>query len=343
MNTSPYTFLGNRPFDIAPEATFDRGLVAVTVRSLGFGMAWTLARTAFVSPKAVRDSRSVDFRTDLEQFEVIGHAPFATWARSTGSASATSPTRSRSSCPTPLPPRQVRPAQRNATSGRFVQMPSTPSATSSTMRAGSSTVHTFTSRPAAWQASTRAASTRGRTGGGPGGPRRRGSPRRRCCRARPSSATRVATSGSTSAHPADAADVERREGCGRRGHASRRHASDIRGDRASGVEVGITSRLFTSTFTPSSHASIVGEARDVGRQVPRRHVADRAPVGRGRSWWIRELTVGGAAHVGVRPCRPISWAPLNAATVSRGTRGRPRGVSRRSSSGHHRAHLSTWR
>ena len=36
---APYTFLGNRPFDLAPEATFDRGLVAVTVRSLGFGMA----------------------------------------------------------------------------------------------------------------------------------------------------------------------------------------------------------------------------------------------------------------------------------------------------------------
>jgi diacylglycerol kinase family enzyme len=76
MNTSPYTFLGNRPFDIAPEATFDRGLVAVTVRSLNLGMAWTLARTAFVSPKAVRESRSVDFRTDLESFEVVGHTPF---------------------------------------------------------------------------------------------------------------------------------------------------------------------------------------------------------------------------------------------------------------------------
>ena len=76
MNTSPYTFLGNRPFDIAPEATFDRGLVAVTVRSLSFAMAGTLARTAFVSPKALRDSRSVDFRTDLDEFEVVSHAPF---------------------------------------------------------------------------------------------------------------------------------------------------------------------------------------------------------------------------------------------------------------------------
>ena len=71
MNTSPYTFLGNRPFDIAPEATFDRGLVSVTVRSLTFGMAWTLARTAFMNPKILRDSRSVDFRTDLESFEVV--------------------------------------------------------------------------------------------------------------------------------------------------------------------------------------------------------------------------------------------------------------------------------
>ena len=39
-------------------------------------MAGTLARTAFVSPKALRDSRSIDFRTDLEEFEVVSHAPF---------------------------------------------------------------------------------------------------------------------------------------------------------------------------------------------------------------------------------------------------------------------------
>ena len=76
MNTSPYTFLGNRPFDIAPEATFDRGLVAVTVRSLGMSMATTLARTAFMNPRTLRNSRSVDFRTDLDSFEVVGHRPF---------------------------------------------------------------------------------------------------------------------------------------------------------------------------------------------------------------------------------------------------------------------------
>jgi diacylglycerol kinase family enzyme len=76
LNTSPYTFLGNRPFDIAPEATFDRGLVAVTVRALGLPMAATLARTALMNPRTLRKSRNVDFRTDLESFEVVGHRPF---------------------------------------------------------------------------------------------------------------------------------------------------------------------------------------------------------------------------------------------------------------------------
>ncbi len=129
MNTSPYTFLGNRPFDIAPEATFDRGLVSVTVRSLSFGMAWTLARTAFVNPKALRDSRSVDFRSDLEAFEVVGArtVPVPGRRRLPGRdraicGFATSPTRSRSSSPIS----QERPSTRSATSGTFVQMPSTP-------------------------------------------------------------------------------------------------------------------------------------------------------------------------------------------------------------------------
>ena len=34
LNTNPYTFLGNRPLDFSPAATLDRGLVAVTFRSL---------------------------------------------------------------------------------------------------------------------------------------------------------------------------------------------------------------------------------------------------------------------------------------------------------------------
>ena len=47
LNTSPYTFLGNRPFDLAPEATLDRPLAYGAGAELGpaFGAA-RLARLA---------------------------------------------------------------------------------------------------------------------------------------------------------------------------------------------------------------------------------------------------------------------------------------------------------
>ena len=34
LNTNPYTYLGNRPFDAAPEATLDRGLVVLAMRRM---------------------------------------------------------------------------------------------------------------------------------------------------------------------------------------------------------------------------------------------------------------------------------------------------------------------
>ncbi|HMQ25764.1 MAG TPA: diacylglycerol kinase family protein, partial [Acidimicrobiales bacterium] len=34
LNTNPYTYVGNRPFQLAPDATLDRPLTAVTVRSM---------------------------------------------------------------------------------------------------------------------------------------------------------------------------------------------------------------------------------------------------------------------------------------------------------------------
>ena len=34
LNTNPYTYLGDRPLDLAPEATLDRGLAVVTLRTL---------------------------------------------------------------------------------------------------------------------------------------------------------------------------------------------------------------------------------------------------------------------------------------------------------------------
>ena len=34
LNTNPYTYLGNRPLDLSPAATLDRGLVVITFRTM---------------------------------------------------------------------------------------------------------------------------------------------------------------------------------------------------------------------------------------------------------------------------------------------------------------------
>ena len=49
LNTNPYTYLGNRPLDLSPAATLDRGLVAITFRTMkrrGRSSARSAARCA---------------------------------------------------------------------------------------------------------------------------------------------------------------------------------------------------------------------------------------------------------------------------------------------------------
>jgi diacylglycerol kinase family enzyme len=75
MNTNPYTYLGNRPFDLVPEATLDRGLAAVTFRTLGLGSIVAAAGTALFGGD-IRRLRSLDVRTDLVHLVVEGHGPF---------------------------------------------------------------------------------------------------------------------------------------------------------------------------------------------------------------------------------------------------------------------------
>jgi diacylglycerol kinase family enzyme len=76
LNTNPYTYLGSRPLDLAPEATLDRGLVMLTFRSLGLLRMGRLASSALRGTDALRTNRSVDYRTDLAEFRVEGHRPF---------------------------------------------------------------------------------------------------------------------------------------------------------------------------------------------------------------------------------------------------------------------------
>jgi len=76
LNTNPYTFFGNRPLDIAPEAVLDRGLVSVTIRSMNFVQILRIAVAALRGGDRLRRLPYVDLRTDLSRLEVVGHGPF---------------------------------------------------------------------------------------------------------------------------------------------------------------------------------------------------------------------------------------------------------------------------
>ncbi len=75
-NTNPYTFVGNRPFDIAPAATLDRPLSTVTVRDLRFWRILELAGAALSSAERLAQVKGVTIRADVTACEVVGHGPF---------------------------------------------------------------------------------------------------------------------------------------------------------------------------------------------------------------------------------------------------------------------------
>jgi diacylglycerol kinase family enzyme len=80
LKTNPYTFLGNRPVDIAPGTGFDTGLSLVTFRSLDLRTLLSLT-TAALHPSAdpSRDPfagrRKVRLDRDLDSVEVTAYRP----------------------------------------------------------------------------------------------------------------------------------------------------------------------------------------------------------------------------------------------------------------------------
>ena len=76
LNTNPYTYLGSRPLDLAPEATLDRALVMITIRSLNIGRIAGLAAGALRSSDGLKTNKAVDYRTDVTEFSLEGHRPF---------------------------------------------------------------------------------------------------------------------------------------------------------------------------------------------------------------------------------------------------------------------------
>jgi diacylglycerol kinase family enzyme len=75
MNTNPYTYLGNRPLDLAPETTLENGLAAVTLRTIRFARTIRVVSSALGTGKLLRRSRWVDHRVDLAGLTVRGYGP----------------------------------------------------------------------------------------------------------------------------------------------------------------------------------------------------------------------------------------------------------------------------
>jgi diacylglycerol kinase family enzyme len=75
LNTNPYTYLGNRPLSLAPEATLDRGLASVTLRTMAFARTMRIIASALGSGSVLRRSRWVDHRTDLAALSVRAYGP----------------------------------------------------------------------------------------------------------------------------------------------------------------------------------------------------------------------------------------------------------------------------
>ncbi len=77
LNTNPYTYLGNRPLDLSGAATLERGLVAVTFRTLR--ATAVLGALAGALRRGLQPSSHVDVRTDLAELTVtaVGDRGFA--------------------------------------------------------------------------------------------------------------------------------------------------------------------------------------------------------------------------------------------------------------------------
>ena len=75
LNTNPYTYLGNRPLDLSPAATFDRGLVAITFRTMKVG-AILGGLGGALRGGGVKASRTLDLQTDLRSLTISHETPF---------------------------------------------------------------------------------------------------------------------------------------------------------------------------------------------------------------------------------------------------------------------------
>ncbi|MGI8937438.1 MAG: diacylglycerol/lipid kinase family protein [Iamia sp.] len=76
LNTNPYTYLGNRPLDIAPWADLDTSLTAITIRSMRFDTILRVGGAAVAGGGRVGRIKAVDERREVDTMEVTGFGPF---------------------------------------------------------------------------------------------------------------------------------------------------------------------------------------------------------------------------------------------------------------------------
>jgi diacylglycerol kinase family enzyme len=78
LKTNPYTFLGNRPLDVAPEAGFDTGLSFLTLRSLAPIPLLKVVLSALRGKGGRRlgQHRRVAYASDLHEVRVTGYGSF---------------------------------------------------------------------------------------------------------------------------------------------------------------------------------------------------------------------------------------------------------------------------
>lgn len=76
LNTNPYTYLGNRPLDLSPDASLNRGLVAVTFRTMQVTAILTSLAGA-LKGGGVQPAPYLDTRSDLTRLDVVAtNTPF---------------------------------------------------------------------------------------------------------------------------------------------------------------------------------------------------------------------------------------------------------------------------
>jgi len=75
LNTNPYTYLGNRPLDLSPAATLDRGLVVVTFKTMKVG-AILRSLGGALRGGGVQPTNYLDVHEDVSDLTIRHHLPF---------------------------------------------------------------------------------------------------------------------------------------------------------------------------------------------------------------------------------------------------------------------------